>query len=85
MKYKLNPDFSYYIDLYDIIIINKKTQTQLVIKYPDAAVLALMLKNYPYPKIIRMISKIALVTPKHAEGLTKDSLTFFTNNNILEI
>jgi hypothetical protein len=84
MNYKLNPDFSYCVDVFDIKLINMKEHKQLTLKYPDAAVFALLINKYEPGKIINMISEIAHVTPKHAEGIINDTIDMLKENNVFK-
>jgi len=83
MKYKLNTDFSWCVDMYDIKLINTKEHCQIILKYPDAAIFALMHSGYKYQKLIHMVSKITHTTEKHAEEMISDVLDVLKESKVV--
>ena len=84
MNYKLNSDYSYCVDMFDIKLINMKERKQLTLKYPEAAVYALMIKGYAYTDMIRLMAEIAFVTRSHAESLVNDTMKMLQKYDIIE-
>ncbi|MBN2215683.1 MAG: hypothetical protein JW723_15750 [Bacteroidales bacterium] len=84
MNYKLNSGYSYCVDMFDIKLINMKARKQITLRYPDAAVYALMLKGYAYTDMVRMMAEIALVTKSHAEKLVNDTMNMLQEYNVIE-
>lgn len=83
MEYKLNSNFSYYVDIFHIKLINMKEHKQLTLRYPDAAIFALLIKKYAHSKMVNMISEIAHVTTEHAEGLISDTIKMLKKHDVL--
>ena len=83
MKYKLNTDFSWCVDMYDIKLINVKEHRQIVLKYPDAAIFALIHNGYTHRKMIYMVSKIAHTSEKHAEEMISDVLDVLKESKVV--
>jgi hypothetical protein len=84
MEYQLNQDFLYSVDIFDIKLINAKKHVQLTLKYPDAAVFALIVHGYSFDTMVRMMTSIAHVTQSHAEDLIKDTVIMLRENHVLE-
>jgi len=82
MKYQLNKDFTWSVDIFDIKLINTKEHCQLKLKYPDAAIFALKHDGYAGQKLIHMVSKIAHTTEKHAEEMIRDVLNMLIENQV---
>lgn len=83
MTYHFNADFSYCVDIQDVKLFNKTTNKTLILNYPEAAVLDLLIKQYPLKTVIRMLSKIGFYTESHAESIVGDTLDFLIQNNVL--
>lgn len=83
MKYQLNKDYSWCVDMYDIKLINATEHCQLILRYPDAAIFALIHDGYKYQKLIQMVSKIAHTTEKHAEEMIGDVLDMLIENKVI--
>lgn len=83
MTYYLNPDFSYAVDIQDIKLIDNSNGKLITLNYPEAAIFDLLIKQYPHKMMIRMLSKIGLMTDSHAENLIRDTIDFLVQNNVL--
>ncbi|MBN2103541.1 hypothetical protein JW835_05815 [bacterium] len=85
MRYQLNPDFSYCVDIRDIKLISRRDNTRICLPYPQAAVFDLLLKGYSQQAMERMMAKIALVTESHAAGLIRDTLDDLMEKKVIKI
>jgi hypothetical protein len=83
IKYMQNPDVSYTVESSGLILINKRTGDKYSIGYPQAAVWDLIIKNYTFDKIARMISNILIVTKSHANSIVLDSLEFLYKKGLI--
>lgn len=83
MKYQLNTDFSWCVDMYDIKLINTKEHCQVILKYPDAAIFALIQSGYTHQKLIQMVSKIAHTTEKQAEDMISDVIDVLKESKVV--
>ncbi len=83
MRYRFNTDFSYCVDIHDIKLIDKRDKKMITINYPEAAIFDLLIKQYSHKTMIKMISKIGLLTETHAENLIGETIDFLVQNNVL--
>lgn len=83
MKYQFNADFSYCVDTQNIKLMDKSKSKMITLNYPEAAIFDLLIKQYPYKTMIRMISKIGLMTENHAENLICDTIDFLVQQHVL--
>jgi len=83
MTYHLNTDFSYAVDIQDIKLIDNSNDKLITLRYPEAAIFDLLIKQYSYKTMIRMLSKIGLMTDSHAENLIGDTIDFLVKNHVL--
>lgn len=84
MDLKLNSDFLYCVDIFDIKLINSKEHLQITLRYPDAAIFALIVHGYSYDTMVEMMTSIAHVTKSHAAGLIGDTINLLKENKVLE-
>lgn len=83
MTYRFNSDISYCVDLHDIKLTDKGNGRLITLNYPEAAIFDLLIKQYPHTTMIRMISKIGLLTETHAENLIGDTIDLLVRNQVL--
>ena len=83
MTYLFNFNFSYCVDIEDIKLIDQRKNKILTLTYPSAAIFDLLIKKYPKITMIRMISKIGLLTETHAEYLIGETIDFLVKNHVL--
>jgi hypothetical protein len=83
MTYHINSDISYCVDIQDIKLIDNRNNRMLTLNYPEAAIFDMLIKQYPHKTMIRMLSKIGLLTETHAENLICDTIDFLVQNNVL--
>jgi hypothetical protein len=81
--YRQNPDVSYIVESNSLILINARTGNKLVIDYPQAAVWDLIIKNYTFDMIVRMISNILLITGNQSKSLIVDTLEYLYDKGFL--
>lgn len=84
MLYKLHPNFSYCVDIQNIVLINRKEDMEIRMPYPQAAIFDLLLNGYSRQAMTRMMSHIALVTETHASDLIRDTLHDLLDNKVIE-
>jgi hypothetical protein len=83
MAYHFISDFSYCVNIHDVKLFDKTTKNTITLKYPEAAVLDLLIKQYPHKTMVRILSKIGLYTESHAESILGDTLDFMIQHKIL--
>lgn len=83
MTYRFNSDILYCVDIQNIQMIDKLNRKVITLFYPEAAIFDLLMKQYPCEIMIRMLSKIGLMTETHAEDLIRDTIDFLVQNNII--
>ncbi|MCI0493525.1 hypothetical protein L0Z72_00850 [candidate division KSB1 bacterium] len=83
MTYHMNPDFSYAVDIQDAKLIDNTNGKLITLRYPEAAIFDLLIKQYSHKTMVRMLSKIGLMTDSHAENLIGDTIDFLVQNNVI--
>lgn len=83
MTYHLNTDFSYCVDIQNIKLIDQRKNKMITLRYPEAAIFDLLIKQYSHKTMVRMLSKIGLMTESHAENLIGDTIDFLVQNYML--
>ena len=84
MDYHLNDDFSYCVNIQDIQFINHNEHLYFTLHYPEAAIFDLIFKGYGKKSMVRMMTKIALVSETHAEDLIRDTINILIENKVIE-
>lgn len=82
-KYRINPDIIYTVDIFDIKVSNAVLNTVTELSYHQAVIWDLLIKNYPYKSIIKMMALIGRMTATHAKAVVDDTLEFLLTENIL--
>jgi hypothetical protein len=83
MTYHFNPDIKYCVDINEVKLIDKGKNELFALGYPEAAIFDLLIKQYPPKTMIRMLSKICLITKSHADSLLRDTIEYLVQQNIL--
>ena len=72
VTYRMRENVRYVVEQTHIFILNEHTRH--ILHYPEAAVWDFLQRDYSYEKATRLLCKIAVVTPTHAELIIRDCL-----------
>ncbi len=82
-KFKFKTGLSYHVNISDIEIIDQESGMRTTLNYPEAAVLDLLIKEYPSQTVTQMISKICFCTISHAQSIIIDTIESLLQFNLI--
>jgi hypothetical protein len=83
MTYQCTASTRWTIETHGIALVNQETGTTCFLKYPQAAIWDLIARNYPYPRIIRMLQAITSLQKEEVQTMLRKSLDMWVKNGFL--